>query len=148
MPTAIDRFRDISRLCAAGAPLPADLRAWLNGGIERFLERQAPDLDRAFGLILGQGGVPWWREEAIRRRDAELRRYAALAHPLGGVTQRARAVARALHRYAAGAWRFEREAAEMPAHHAGRAEAHLWRAFKSGAAMPLGERQLRTILAA
>jgi hypothetical protein len=147
MPTAIDRFRDISRHCAAGAPLPADLAAWLTGGLARFLDRRAPDLDRAFGLVLGQGGVPWWREEAIRRRDAELRRYAALAHPLGGVTQRARAVARALQRYAAGAWRFERDAADVPAPHVGRAEAHLWRAFKAGAAMPLGERQLRTILA-
>lgn len=146
MPTAIDRFRDISRHCRDGAPLPRDLAAWLAGGLAAFLERRAPDLDRAFGLVLGQGGVPWWREEAIRRRDGELRRYAALAHPLGGVTQRARAVARALARYAAGAWRFERDALDVPAHHRGRAEAHLWRAFKSGAAMPLGERQLRTVL--
>jgi hypothetical protein len=35
----------------------------------------------------------------------------------------------------------------MPVDYAGTAHEQLWLAFKSGAAMPLGERQLRTILA-
>jgi len=51
-----------------------------------------------------------------------------------------------LKRYGGSAWRLDREHAAMPADYAGTPHAHLWRAFKSGAAMPLGERQLRTIL--
>jgi hypothetical protein len=50
-------------------------------------------------------------------------------------------------RYAASAWRHDRENGEMPAHYRGTAKECLWRAFASGATMPLCERQLRTILA-
>ena len=39
------------------------------------------------------------------------------------------------------------ELVEMPTHYRGRPKAHLWRAFKAGAAMPIGERHLRSILA-
>jgi hypothetical protein len=35
----------------------------------------------------------------------------------------------------------------MPPQYRGTAKAHLWRAFKAGAAMPIGERHLRSILA-
>ena len=63
-----------------------------------------------------------------------------------GVTQRARRIAELLRRYAGSTWRLDREHAAMPPHYAGTAQVQLWRAFKTGAAMPLGERQLRTIL--
>src|SRR6185295_7602667 len=116
MTTTIDRLRDVSSFCRQGAALPPELAGWLSAGIERFLGREARDLDGALGLIQAQGGIPWWREDAIRRRDA-------------GAT-----------------WRIDREHTAMPPHYAGTAQEQLWRAFKSGAAMPLGERQLRTIL--
>src|SRR6185369_12912336 len=70
MPTTIDRLRDVSSFCRRGAALPPDLAGWLAAGIERFLGREARDLDGALGLIQAQGGIPWWREDAIRRRDA------------------------------------------------------------------------------
>jgi len=146
MPTTIDRLRDVSSFCRQGAPLPPDLAYWLAAGIERFLGREARDLDGALGLIQAQGGIPWWREDAIRRRDAALRRLRDIVCPAAGVTQRARRIAELLRRYAASTWRLDREHAAMPAHYGGTAQEQLWLAFKSGAAMPLGERQLRTIL--
>jgi len=53
MPTTIDRLRDVSSHCRRGAPLPPDLAGWLAAGIERFLGREAKDLDGALGLIHG-----------------------------------------------------------------------------------------------
>jgi hypothetical protein len=49
-------------------------------------------------------------------------------------------------RYAASAWIRDRNRAEMPAQYGGTPHEWLWRAFGSGAAMPIGERQLRHIL--
>lgn len=146
MPTTIDRLRDVSLHCRQGAALPPDLAGWLAAGIERFLGRQAKDLDGALGLIQAQGGIPWWREDAIRRRDVSLRNLWQAACPNAGVTARARRVAEMLRRYAGTAWRRDRELSAMPAEYEGTPHAHLWAAFKSGGAMPLGERQLRTIL--
>jgi len=146
MPTTIDRLRDVSSFCRRGAALPPDLAGWLAAGIERFLGREARDLDGALGLIQAQGGIPWWREDAIRRRDAALRRLSAAMCPDTGVTARARRIAEVLRRYAGSAWRIDREHAAMPPHYFGTAQEQLWRAYKAGAAMPLGERQLRTIL--
>lgn len=146
MTSSIDRLRDVSLLCRQGSALPPELAGWLAAGIEKFLGRQARDLDGAFGLIQAQGGIPWWREEAIRRRDCALRRLWQAVCPQASVTQRARRVAETLRRYGASAWRLDRERPLMPAAYAGTAQEFLWQAFQSGAAMPLGERQLRTIL--
>ncbi|HEY7611025.1 MAG TPA: hypothetical protein VIF14_17490 [Alphaproteobacteria bacterium] len=146
MPTTIDRLRDVSSFCRQGAPLPPDLAGWLSAGIERFLGREARDLDGALGLLQAQGGIPWWREDAIRRRDLALRRLSAAVCPEAGVTARARRLAELLRRYAGSTWRVDRAHTAMPPRYAGTAQEQLWRAFKSGAAMPLGERQLRTIL--
>jgi len=50
-------------------------------------------------------------------------------------------------RYGASAWRHDRGVGEMPRAYAGTDREPLWRAFRSGAPMPLGERQLRNIIA-
>jgi hypothetical protein len=50
-------------------------------------------------------------------------------------------------RYAASAWRFDQDLEAMPAHYDGTPKQNLWAAFASGAAMPLGKRQLRSVLA-
>jgi hypothetical protein len=49
-------------------------------------------------------------------------------------------------RYGASAWRFDRDREEMPPNYRGTPQQFLWLAFKSGAAMPLCARQLRSIL--
>ena len=43
--------------------------------------------------------------------------------------------------------RIDRERAKMPAAYEGTPKQPLWEAFQSGAPMPLGERQLRNIIA-
>ncbi len=143
----IERLREISAQCLAGGTLDPDHARWLGERLDEFLNCQHRSIEAAFGLRFAQGGIPWWKEERIRRRDAHLRALAATYPrdmPPG-------AMVRDIHtmsvRYAASAWRIERAHATMPAAHARTAREHLWRAFKTGAPMPLGERQLRNILA-
>jgi len=146
MMTAIASLRDIARCCRTGAQLPADQARFLADALDRFLAHRAPSLEAALGLRFPRGGVPWWREEAMRRRDAALRALAERHHAGETVTARARAIAVAARRYAATAWREDAHRDAMPAHYAGTPREGLYRAFASGAPMPLGERQLRTIL--
>lgn len=146
MPTTVAKLREIQARCLGDQPLSDELARWLGVSLERFLERECQTLDEALGLSFPQGGVPWWREEAIRRRDAALRDLAAFICRDQCVAAKARLVNSLSVRYAASAWRFDREREVMPAHYEGTARACIWRAFKSGAVMPIGERRLRTIL--
>ena len=141
MPTTIDRLRDVSHHCRNGAALPPDLAGWLAAGIERFLGRQAKDLDGALGLIQAQGGF---------RGGARTRSAAAIASqslagrlPQCGRDRAARRVAEMLRRYATGLAprpRILRHAAEYE----GTPHVHLWAAFKSGGAMPSARRSARS----
>ena len=74
----------------------------------------------------------------MRKRDAALRQLVANSCPERSLSAHARDVARLACRYAASAWRFDREKKEMPKEYAGTPKAYLWQAFKSGARMPLG----------
>ena len=145
---AIERLRQVSDLCQEGKPLDEQLANWFGSRLQDFLERRTESFEEAFDLPSCRGGVPWWKEERMRRRDKALR---ALADGLPGDDRRVGVVAREIHRiskrYAASAWRIDREHAEMPAAYEGTPRAYLWEAFRSGAPMPLGERQLRNIIA-
>ena len=147
MLSSIENLREITRRCHSGEPLDRDLAVWLGQCIEGFLERRHRTLDEAIGLIFPQGGVPWWREEAIRKRDAALRLMAERFYDHLSPCARARQIWTATSRYGASAWRHDRDREQMPAHYLGTIKEHLWSAFTSGAAMPIGERQLRNILA-
>lgn len=146
MLSAIANLRLVAKRCREGQRLEGDLARWLSDGLETFLNHRVPSLHDALGLRMPKGGVPWWREEAIRKRDAALRQLSAIY--LGGlsVTARARDVERLARRYAATGWRFDRDRDEMPATYTHKMQQWVWIAFKSGAPMPLGERQLRQIL--
>jgi hypothetical protein len=146
MLTQISNLREIAQRCLAGEALDEDLSYWFGISLQEFLERRASTLNDAFGLCAPQGGVPWWKEEAIRRRDTALRELAERFHGALSVSSQAQEVRRRALRYAASAWRFDREHAAMPPRYGGTQKEYLWRAFKSGAAMPLSERQLRNIL--
>ncbi len=143
---AIENIRQIAQLCRAEQKIPQPLADWLAESLQQFLEHRCPTVDDAFGVRNGRGGVPWWMEVGLRARDAALRE---LAHrhlaPLS-VSARSVRIHELSVRYAASAWRFDRMDAAMPAHYRGTPSEWLWRAFKSGAAMPLGERQLRKVL--
>ena len=146
MPTPIDNLREVARHCSAGEPLPAGLAAWLGKSLGEFLSRRKSSIEDAFGLVWPRGGVPWWLEDAMRKRDAALRELARRFYCGQAVSRQAAAIYREAMRYAGSRWRCDRAIEELPSEHLGTPYEWLWRAFKSGAAMPIGDRQLRHIL--
>ena len=143
----INDLREIARCCLSGEPLESNLSEWLGESLQAFLDHACATVDDAFGLKFPQGGIPWWREEAIRTRDAALRELDARFFDDRSLSATAREVRVLADRYAASSWRFDRERDEMPRRYQETRQEFLWLAFKSGAAMPIGERQLRNILA-
>lgn len=142
----IDYLRRIADDCRRNAPLDPELARWLASGLDQFLAHRARDVDEALGLRYGRGGMAWWKEEAVRRRNDTVRAFAERHFPSQSVCAQAKAIRAASSRYGASAWRFDCEREAMPAHYAGTAHEYLWAAFRSGAPMPLSERQLRDIL--
>lgn len=140
------RLREIARLCESCQPLDPALARWLGDVLNAFLERETASLEEIMGLRFGRGGLPWHRAEAMRERDEALRALSREFFADSGPCSRAREIATLAARYGSSAWRIDRTHDAMPAHYAGRPQALLWRAFKSGATMPLGERQIRNIL--
>jgi hypothetical protein len=142
----IETLRAIYSRCVGDLPLTPDLRSWLVNSLGRYLGHDCDNLNEAFGLIQGHGGVPWRRERAIRQRDEALR---ALSREIYGdisVYSRAKAIAEISERYQTTCWPRDRLLGEMPERYRGTPKAHLWRAFKSEAKMPVSERRLRTLL--
>jgi hypothetical protein len=146
MLAAIDNMRAVARLCRAKEPLPETLSSWLASSLQDFLDQRSESLNDAFGLRNARGGVPWRTEAKMRVRDAALRQLAAEHFADLALSARATRVHQLSLRYAASSWRFDRLRDDMPNGYDGTPHEWLWRAFKSGAAMPLGIRQLRTIL--
>ena len=143
----IERLRRASGRLMAGDPLERDLADWLGTALQGFLSRRHRTVEEALGLRFAHGGVPWWREEAIRVRDAALRELGERFFPGISPHAQARRVCTLATRYAASAWRHDRDGENLPDRYLGTAKEYLWRAFASGAAMPIGERQLRNVLA-
>ncbi len=90
MLVTIENLREISRRCLAGEPLDDELSQWLGDSLKSFLDHQHSSVDDALGLRFPKGGVPWWREEAIRQRDSSLRTLAE--NFLGGMSVSAKAM--------------------------------------------------------
>ena len=147
MSIAVQRLRAVSDLCQQGEPLDDELAVWFGNCLRQFLERGATTFEEAFGLPSCRGGMPWWKEERVRQRDAALRALAQRLPADLSVSARAREMHTRAVRYGASAWHHDRGAGEMPRAYAGTDRELLWRAFRSGAPMPLGERQLRNIIA-
>lgn len=148
MRSAIDALGQVRSIYAEGGQLPDDLQGWMAQSIDRFLRQQCDSLNEAFGLQQGRGGVPWWREKAIRARDEALRELAQRHFADLAPSAQANAILKLSTRYAGTAWGRDSQRANMPEHYEGGPQAHLWRAFKSGAKMPVSGRHLRNLLAA
>jgi hypothetical protein len=146
MPTPIDNLREVARHCSAGEPLPAGLSTWLGKSLDEFLSHRRRSIEDALGLVWPRGGVPWWLEDAMRKRDAALREMAQRFYGGQAVSRQAAAIYRGAIRYAESRWRRDRTTEALPQEHRGTPYEWLWHAFKSGAAMPIRERQLRHIL--
>jgi hypothetical protein len=147
MLATIQHLREIAERCLSGEPLHEDLARWLGTSLDKFLNHQARTIEDAMGIRSSRGGVPWWMEEAIRKRDRVLRGLAELYAANRNVSAQARCIYTLTTRYAASAWRFDRSLSESPPGYTGTPSEYLWRAFNSGAPMPIGERQLRNVLA-
>jgi hypothetical protein len=144
--TTIEQLRDISQRCRNREPLSAEQLSWLGQVLSDFLSQRCHSVDEAFGLRFARGGVPWWREEAMRKRDAALRELARRHFADLSVAAQASRIRTLAVRYAASAWLLDKGNGGMPESYVGTAKEWLWRAFASGAPMPIGERQLRHVL--
>ena len=147
MLASIETIRAIERRCRSQKPLSVQQSEWLGEALSAFLDHKSPSIDSALGLGNPRGGVPWWLEEAIRKRNAALCELACNWFAELSASAQAEQIWKLATRYAASAWRFDQDEDEMPAHYDGTPKHHLWAAFASGAAMPLGKRQLRSVLA-
>jgi hypothetical protein len=146
MLATIELLENISARCLAGQPLNEGQRHWLGRVLAEYLAHRCPTIEDAMQLRGDRGGIPWWREQANRKRDAALRELAARYFGGLSVTAQAAQLRVLTVRYAASTWRFDRKRDAMPTHYVGCMHEWLWRAFASGAPMPIGERQLRNIL--
>lgn len=133
----------------------ADLADSDDVSARRFGERLANYAERAsagaellecLGLA-SVNGETWFQVDARHQRDAALRELARQFYPDKKVAGQAYEIERAAERYAASAWRFDKARVEMPVHYEGAISECIWKAFKSGADMPIKKRQLQTILA-
>ena len=147
MMQSITNMRALAELCRSREPLPEPLASWLAQSLESFLAQKSQSLNEAFGIRNARGGIPWRMEASIRARDAALRELAERYLRHLSLSGQAEAVHRLSCRYGSSSWRFDKDREAMPAAYVGTPQGLIWRAFKSGAAMPLCTRQLRTILA-
>src|SRR5262249_42068187 len=118
MLATIERLREIHRRCLAEQPLDEDQLCWLGQSLGAFLSHSCCSLDEALGLKFARGGVPWWLEEALRRRDAALRELAYRHLAQLSVTAQADRIHTLAIRYAATAWRGDKESTWMPGQYA------------------------------
>ena len=139
-------LREIARCCLVGEPLKADLARVLGTALQEFLGRRQPTIESALGISSMRGGISWLTAEANWARDNALRNLAEIACKGQSVAAQARSIYLLSIRYAASAWPRDRDRPVAPEKYAGTIHGWLWQAFKSGARMPVGERQLRNIL--
>ena len=89
-------------------PSDTHVAAWVATRIAEYLEHAAEGrtLDEALGLKPGRGEASWWRLEAMKARDAAIKRF---AQPFADepVAEQARRVLVAADRYRRGRWRFD-----------------------------------------
>ena len=144
--STIHLLHEIAQRCLTGEPLKPESARWLGGILDDFLEHRIDSLEDAMGLAQDRGGLPWWLELAIRKRDAALRELAIRFLGTATVRVKARRVRLMAVRYAEACWQADRSFNAVPQRYIGTPNEWLWRAFRSGARMPIGERQLRSIL--
>ncbi len=146
MVSSVDKLRDISSQLLASEPLDTTTARWLGAAFDLYLKRDCRSIEEALGLRFPRGGVPWWLEDAMRKRDGALRELAGRFYSQDRITAQADRIRSLAVRYAASAWRRDRDHDQAPGSYLGTPRHYLWLAFKSGAPMPIGERQLRNSL--
>jgi hypothetical protein len=144
--STIHLLHEIAQRCLTGQPLEPGSARWLGVLLDDFLAHRVGSLEDAIGLAQDRGGVPWWLELAIRKRDAALRELAVRFLGKATAQVQARRVRMLAIRYAEVSWQADKSLHAVPERYVGTPNEWLWRAFHAGARMPIGERQLRSIL--
>ncbi len=129
----VDRLRRICSHASAGLVLDASDAEWLVEALQLYLERASHGfpIARALGLAVAPGGTPWWRREALARRDAALRRVAREHYGSLRQSDAAGAIAVGLSRYASSSWRHDRDHDRCPDRYQGQREEHFFAALKA-----------------
>ena len=137
------RLRRISDGCDRSGEID-----WLREALRRYFEGVSDGLrlEDALEVAVPQHAAPWWRVEAISRRDDALRELAEKYYPQPSLAQRAVLVEMAIDRYAGSAWKRDRRRNSCPNNYLGTEFELLFRAFEAHEGMP-GGRMLRRILA-
>jgi hypothetical protein len=143
---AIHALDEICQACNQNRPLPDHLRKWIAGSIGRYLEHDCGDLNTAFGIQQSRGGIPWWREKDIRERNSALCELARAYYANQNLSTKARLIYRLMRRYSGTSWPRDRFKNQMPWNYSGTPQELVWRAFRSGAKMPVSERHLRNLI--
>ena len=118
---------------SAAPRLPGELALWL---------------ERALGVAGARRGLDprGWPDAASEARDAVLRALAQRFYPCVPVSTQAARIHALAETYGFASWPRDRERTQIPARYRNTPEEYLWAAFKSGAPMPLSQRELRRIL--
>lgn len=143
---AVDRLRALAAALRGRDTIAEETADDLADGLEAYLAGVA-DLESALGLKPAPGGRQWRTEKALAERDRILREAATLCWAGRPMTEQARQLALAIHRYAGSGWSRDRKQDHCPEHLHGKVQAHIWRALKARD-RSLGERALRRILSA
>lgn len=142
----MDLLGEIASRCLIRQGLTEDQMVLLAAVLRKVVSGQCRTIGEALGLQSARGGMPYWLEYAVRRRNFALARLAQIHFAGLSASDQARRIAALSTRYAATAWQFDQRREAMPEQYVGTAREWLWRAFASGARMPIAHRQLRTIL--
>jgi len=141
-------IREIANRCLASEPLDDAQSRLVGAAFQEYIDHRFKTMDEALGLTFPRGGVPWWLEEAIETRNSALQELADRHFSDRTRAVQARAIHRLATRYQTTAWLRDKERSAMEPGYEDTPKEWLWRAFQSGAAMPISERQLRSILKA
>jgi hypothetical protein len=125
--------------------LPAELALWLQRSQGVLADAALAGADPAHAAVDPSlpAGVAVAR---VGARDAVLRALAHRFFPGVPVSIQASLIALRAERFALVQWPRDRERAQIPARYRDTPDEYLWAAFKAGAPMPVGKRELRRIL--
>lgn len=139
---------DLLRRVAGRQETEAD-RAELADRVRLYLQgaEHGVSLDEAFALTCAPGQSPWWRSEALGRRDAAIRTLARRYFAGRSVALQAAQVHAALDIYASGLWRFDRRNSDPPKHYLGTPKLILFDILRASDKI-LSVRQIQRILSA
>ncbi len=123
--------------------------SWVADCFRNYLQgaHTGVSLEQAFGLTVGPGGNPWWREAARKARDDAIRRLADRHFGNLDLNGQADAILTAIRRYRGGCWHHDRSGDRMPESYAGTRSELLYETLRRGGGIvPESKKHLLRIL--